>query len=87
LENGNSGEVYNICSGIGYTLYQIINMIAEILHIKVHTNVEQNKIRPSDNKIIVGNNGKIIRETGWKPTIDFIQSLQDVIDWWMVQIS
>ena len=82
LENGKSGEVYNVCSGKGTSLKHIIEMMTEILKINVTTIVDEKKIRPNDNKIIIGCNQKIKNEISWNNEISIEQSLIDILNFY-----
>jgi GDP-4-dehydro-6-deoxy-D-mannose reductase len=82
LNNGQTGEVYNICSGIGISLNDIIDKILKITQVNFNYHVSKSLVRPSDNPVIIGSNQKIYSEIGWKPIIPIDQSLQDIIvDW------
>lgn len=76
---GKSGEIYNICTGQGVLLKELIGMIADQLEIEVKTKVDPKLIRPSDNKIIVGSPFKIKSELGWQPEISLGDTIQDMI--------
>ncbi|MFA5262062.1 MAG: GDP-mannose 4,6-dehydratase [Candidatus Omnitrophota bacterium] len=82
FQKGRIGEVYNICSGKGYLLEEIIQMMAEIVKKEVVSMVDPKLIRPSDNQAIIGSNKKIIKEIGWRPEITLKQSLKDLIEYW-----
>jgi GDP-4-dehydro-6-deoxy-D-mannose reductase len=82
LQKGRKGEVYNVCSGKGLTLEQVIQKMMQILDIKVKTVTNPSLIRPSDNPMIVGCNEKLSSETNWKPTYALEQSLEDMITYW-----
>jgi GDP-4-dehydro-6-deoxy-D-mannose reductase len=82
LEKGVAGELYNVCTGRGYSLAEIIDMLAKLLQIGITTKIDSSKIRPNDNKIIIGDNAKIMEHTGWHPDIPLAQSLQDLIFYW-----
>ena len=82
LTKGNRGEVYNICSGQGRSIRNIVTMLSGMLDIPVQIKQEQSQIRPIDNPRIVGSNEKIQREIGWHPTIPFEQTLQSMYDCW-----
>ncbi|MCL1992410.1 MAG: GDP-mannose 4,6-dehydratase [Spirochaetes bacterium] len=82
LEKGVSGEIYNICSGKGHSIKSIIDMLSDLLEVKISTAIDEKKIRPNDNKIIIGDNSKIVMQTGWEPKIQITDSLRDVIDYW-----
>jgi GDP-4-dehydro-6-deoxy-D-mannose reductase len=82
LKKGKTGEIYNVCSGEGKSLNDIIGIMAKILNLHIHTRVNEKLVRPNDNKIIIGSNKKIKRETGWDNIIPLEKSLSDVIDYW-----
>jgi len=87
LLKGKRGEVYNICSGKGRTIDEIVTLLAEIKDLKVSVHQEQTEIRPLDNPRIIGSNQKIRRDLGWKPAIPFEQSLLSLYDYWDHRIS
>lgn len=82
LKRGRSGQVYNICSGHGVTLKNVIRRMADILGVSVTLKVDPKLVRPNDNKAIVGSINKISSEIGWKPGISLDQSIQDILDYW-----
>ena len=82
LKKGKHGEIYNVCSGEGRSLNDIIDIMAKILNINIHTRVNKKLVRPNDNKIIIGSNEKIKREVGWDNVIPLEKSLTDIIDYW-----
>ena len=82
LKKGQKGEVYNICSGVGITLADIIQKMADMLSIQITTITDPKLIRPSDNLLIIGSNQKIIDETGWNTTISLDKSLRDILAFW-----
>jgi GDP-4-dehydro-6-deoxy-D-mannose reductase len=87
LTKGTKGEVYNICSSRGRAIQDIVNLLSEMLCIRVATRQEPSQLRPVDNPRIVGSYQKIQRDLGWKPTITFEQSLQSMYNYsdWHVQ--
>ena len=86
LKKGRKGEIYNVCSGQGRSLQQIVNKMAEILGMEVTFETDTARIRPSDNKIIVGSNKKIKEETGWELAYSLEQSLADILEYWNGQL-
>jgi len=79
---GKSGEVYNICSGKGHSLKEIIDMMAGIVGVNVKIEVDQTLLRPSDNRIVFGDNEKLKITTGWEQQFSLEQSLTDIIEYW-----
>ncbi|MFA6363935.1 GDP-mannose 4,6-dehydratase [Methanoregula sp.] len=87
ISNGKRGEVYNVCSGTGHTIGEIVTLLAELKGMKVGVHQELAEIRPIDNPRIIGSNQKIRRDLGWKPVIPFEQSLLSLYDYWDHRIS
>lgn len=79
LLHGRSGEIYNVCSGKGIVLGDLVQEIATVVGVSVTTVENPNLIRPKDNKVIIGSNRKISDELGWKPEINIHQTLCDMI--------
>jgi GDP-4-dehydro-6-deoxy-D-mannose reductase len=87
LTKGQKGEVYNICSGQGRAIQDIVTMLADMLCIHVEVHQEQSQIRPIDNPRIVGSYQKIQRDLGWRPTIPFEESLQSMYEYWDARLK
>lgn len=82
LEKGVSGEVYNICSGIGFSIQEILDQLLEQSQVNIEIRRDPNRMRPSDVPIIVGDNSKFRQATGWTPQIPMDQTLRDILDYW-----
>ena len=85
LKNGVSGEVYNICSGNGIELKEIIMKMSKLLNIDIRVEVNKELIRPNENKKIIGSYEKIKKELGWEPLIPIEKSLADIIAYWQLK--
>jgi len=86
LTRGKKGEVYNVCSGKGFILKEILNIISYILKIEVKTKTDTNLVRPSDNKMIIGSNNKIKNDLNWDNRFTIEQSISDMINYWRTQL-
>ncbi len=79
LLHGKRGRVYNVCSGQGRSLREIIDMMSALLEVKVSLRVDQSLVRPTDNAVIIGDNSRIQEELGWTPSYCFERTLQDML--------
>lgn len=86
LEKGKEGEVYNIGSGKAYSMKEVLDMLLSLASINIKIDVDPTRLRPSDVPILVSDCTKFTQLTGWKPTIPFKQSLQDLLDYWRERI-
>lgn len=87
LHQGRNGEVYNICSGKGVHLYEVIDIIARLLDITVTPVVDQSLLRPSDNMLIIGDNTKLMEDTSWSLQYSLENSLKDIINYWRERLE
>jgi GDP-4-dehydro-6-deoxy-D-mannose reductase len=86
LEHGAPGEVYNICTGRGYTTRQVLDTLLDLAHVKVEVREDPARMRPSDVMLLVGDASKFQAATGWTPTIPFDVTLKDVLKYWRQRV-
>ncbi|MDR1270964.1 MAG: GDP-mannose 4,6-dehydratase [Planctomycetaceae bacterium] len=79
LEHGQSGEVYNVCSGKGIALFEIVKILSEILNLDVTVETDPKLVRHGEPPIVIGSTDKMFRATGWTPQIPLEQTLRDMI--------
>lgn len=82
VEKGEPGEVYNIASGIGYRIGDILDMLVDIANVDVELEVDPTRMRLSDVMRLMGDSTKLKKATGWEPEIPFEQSLKDLLSFW-----
>ena len=80
------GEVYNIGSGISYSLAQILEILLSFSKIKIKVKVDKNLLRSLDVPEFVANPAKFIKATGWKPKIKLGKTLKDILNYWRTQL-
>lgn len=81
-EKGIPGEVYNLSSEHCYYMKDIVAMIEEQMGHKFTIEVDPTLLRPTDEKIIIGNIDKLKRDTGWSQKIKMEQTIADMLDYW-----
>ena len=86
LEAGEAGEVYNICSGTGYSIGEVLEKLITIAGTDVAVEVDDTRLRPSDVPLLIGDNAKFTKRTGWRPEVPFDQTLSDILDYWRERI-
>ncbi|MCK4235554.1 MAG: GDP-mannose 4,6 dehydratase, partial [Candidatus Krumholzibacteria bacterium] len=82
LEKGKPGAVYNICSGRSHSVREILDKLIELSGVEVEVKQDPNRMRPSDVRVLEGDNSVFCRETGWKLEIPFEKTLSDLLDFW-----
>lgn len=81
-DKGKAGDVYNISSEYVYQMKDIVSMIEDQIGHKLEIKVDPALIRPTDEKIIVGDITKLKKDTGWKQDIKMEQTIKDMLDYW-----
>ena len=82
LEKCEPGEVYNICSGKAWTIQKTLDNLLAMSKVKIEVREDSARLRPSDVQILLGDNSKFVKATGWQPTIPFEQTLKDMLEHW-----
>jgi GDP-4-dehydro-6-deoxy-D-mannose reductase len=79
LERGAKGEAYNICSGVGRTIRQVLDDLIELSGVEVEVTVDPAKLRPRRVPAFVGSAAKLQERTGWRPRRDWRDTLRGVL--------
>jgi len=85
--NATAGQVYNICSGKGHSIQEIIEKFKAATQSTPELVVDQQLLRPVENRVVVGSFDKIYRQTGWTPEVDIDVSIKNIAQWWIEQLS
>jgi GDP-4-dehydro-6-deoxy-D-mannose reductase len=86
LERGEPGEVYNLCSGRGYTVRNVLETLLGLTATRVEVREDPERLRPSDVQILLGDCSRFRQATGWRPTIPFEVTLKDLLDYWRQRV-
>ncbi len=81
-QKGKAGDVYNISSEHIYQMRDIVKMIENQIGHEFIIKIDPMLLRPTDEKIIVGDVSKLKRDTGWKQKIPMEQTIADMLDYW-----
>jgi GDP-4-dehydro-6-deoxy-D-mannose reductase len=81
-ERGEPGEVYNIASGRGITIREMLDRLLAMARVEVAVETDPARLRPSDVEVLLGDSSKFRAATGWAPRIPLEQTLADSLDYW-----
>jgi dTDP-glucose 4,6-dehydratase len=82
LENGESGEVYNIGGSNEKTNLELVRTLLDILG-KDESLIKFVKDRPGHDRRYAIDNSKITNSLGWKPSVTFEQGIKKTVDWYI----
>ncbi|HXP92759.1 MAG TPA: GDP-mannose 4,6-dehydratase [Candidatus Binatia bacterium] len=77
-DRGESGETYNVCRGEGVAISEVLRKLIMIAGVPVEIREDPQRMRPSDNPVVVGDPAKLRERTGWTPQYSLEQTLRDV---------
>ncbi len=81
-EKAKFGEVYNFCSSQAVKIQDILDKLVFLSKKEIKVEIDTERLRPSDEPIIMGDNSKLVKETGWKPEIGIDKTIRDSLDYW-----
>jgi GDP-4-dehydro-6-deoxy-D-mannose reductase len=87
LDKGESGSVYNVCSGKGVAMREILNALAALSSVKVEIAVDASRLRPSDLPVLVGDPSRLRSATGFAPSGRLDVALAELLAEWRDAVS
>jgi GDP-4-dehydro-6-deoxy-D-mannose reductase len=87
LESGTAGAAYNVCSGRGLSIREILDALRARSTAEVAVRVDPARLRPSDIPVLVGDPSELRAATGWEPRIPLERTLADLLDDWRRRIG
>lgn len=87
VERGTRGRVYNICSGKAPVMRDLLDGLLARSSASVELAVAEERLRPNDVPIVLGDATRISSEIGWTPRIALSQTLADILDDWRSRVA
>lgn len=86
LDQGISGEVYNVCSGQEQKIRDLIQQLAELAGIELELVEDPARMRRAEQRRVCASNAKLQQATGWKPNITIRQTLGTILSDWETRV-
>jgi len=83
-EKGVPGSVYNICSGHGRAIGDVLQRLKSLSTAPVREREDAALMRPIDEAVKVGDPA-LMKSLGWKPERDIDMTLRDILDYWRAE--
>jgi GDP-4-dehydro-6-deoxy-D-mannose reductase len=87
LDRGARGEVYNVCSGRGVKLGELLQGLIALSGLRVEVHVDPARLRAADAPILIGDPSRLRAATGWEPEIPIDRTLRDLLDYWRQRVG
>ena len=80
-------ERFNLCSGEGRSMMQVLQTLLDIAGIKgIRLREDPKRMRPSDVPILIGSNQKAREKLRWSPVIPFEATMKDLLEYWKERV-
>lgn len=80
VESNNCNQIYNVGSGNAYSLEDMLTYIIGLSNQNIEIEVDQNRIRPTDQPVICCDRSLIGKELGWEPQYDVYDALKEMYE-------
>ncbi|HXT51675.1 MAG TPA: GDP-mannose 4,6-dehydratase [Thermoanaerobaculia bacterium] len=87
VTKGKHGEVYNLATGSGITIQELLDRLLALSTAKVDVVQDPDRMRPSDVVRLIGDSTKFRNDTGWAPEIPFDKTLADLLQYWRERLE
>ncbi len=81
MNQGEIGDVYNIGSGQGWKISQVLDMLLTHSNRKITIQVDETRLRPSDVEYFVADATKV-QKLGWHASIPLSETLERILNEW-----
>ncbi len=87
VERGTPGETYNLCSGRAPVIGEVLDLVLSKARVTVRVEEDPARLRPSDEPILLGDNSRLRRDTGWAPEVPLSDSLDRILAYWRSRLA
>jgi GDP-4-dehydro-6-deoxy-D-mannose reductase len=78
VERGEAGAVYNVCSGAGFPLRELLQRLMDGSGVRARVVRDDARVRARDAEHLVGDPARLVERTGWRPGHDIDRTLRDL---------
>lgn len=82
LGRGRAGETYNVCSGTERSIRSVIERLLSIAGVQAEIVQETARLRRAEQRRVHADCSRLTNDTGWRPSIEFDRTLEDILGYW-----
>lgn len=86
LTQGEPGQVYNIGSGVGHSIEELLQTLLSLSHVTIQVEPDPARLRPSDVPVSICDNRRLCSAVDWQPQVTFQDSLRDILEDWRQRV-
>lgn len=86
VNKGIAGEAYNIGGNETMSIEEMLDLLLSLASCKVEVQVDPELLRPADVTLQIPDCSKFRAATGWEPRLPIRQTLEDLLNYWRVNV-
>lgn len=86
-EKGQSGTVYNVCSGQATTIQHCLELMTSFSRARFQVKADTRNLQWDKIPVQVGDASRLTLATAWKPQVPIEQSLLDLLNYWRERLA
>jgi len=87
LEKAEAASVFNVCSGRGVRLRELLETLCSLGGVEVEVEVASDRLRPADMSALIGDGTRLRTVTGWEPEIPLERTLGELLADWRERVA
>jgi GDP-4-dehydro-6-deoxy-D-mannose reductase len=84
---GQLGHAYNIASGQARSIRAMLDTLLTLAAMPIHVRQDPARLRPADIPLLVADTSRLHAHTGWRPTIDIEDALEQTLNYWRSEVA
>ncbi|CAD7971010.1 unnamed protein product [Amoebophrya sp. A25] len=86
-KRGTPGEAYNVGSGVGYTIRDMLNILLRYTTVPIRLEYDPTRRRGADEKTLLADNRKVRELTGWVPSPNITDTAVNILNHWRDEVA
>ncbi len=87
LEHGRWGQIYNVCSGRGVKISEVLDLLLAQSSLRFTIEVEPGLGGRGGGTASVGDPSRLRQEVGWSARRELVDTLADLLDYWRTKVA
>ncbi|UCF71332.1 MAG: GDP-mannose 4,6-dehydratase [candidate division WOR-3 bacterium] len=80
------GQTYNIATGHGYTISELVDIFKRLSRKEFELKVNPTRMRKNDIPVLIGDGGKFSGLTGWSAKVKVEKTIEDLLNYWRAKV-
>lgn len=82
MASATPGQPYNVCSGRPLPIRELVDLMRSKARVPITVEQDPARFRPIDTPLVLGDHGRLTKDTGWTPSIPLEKTVEDLLSSW-----